>query len=209
MSEEQQDLAYRYDRILIESDDILTPSFAGSTVVLSGAQIELLRNVVHYLDRRSTFVEKYNTLNYTTPDNDNWDDISQIVADLEEKLMGNENTIFGVYEGWTQWLGGTQSGNGTFSALTTGVPSGYIYVVQGVTIKNDTAVRGLTSIGFHDGSNYYYMKAEIPSAAAIPVTNKAPMVLKAGDKVRVIMQSCLDGDVISAGVWGYKMKIPA
>ena len=96
MDEEQGWLKYRYDRILIESSRIITPTLPGCTVVLNGAQVEMLRNCAHYLDRRSTFVSEYGDLTYETPDNDDWDDIRAQVADLEEKLMGDVNVPFGL-----------------------------------------------------------------------------------------------------------------
>ena len=207
MDDEQASLKYHFDRILIESSRIITPTLPGCTVVLNGAQVEMLRNCVHYLDRRSSFVSEYGDLTYETPDDSDWDDIRAIVADLEELLMGDVNVPFGVYDRWSEWLGGTKSGDGTYSAVSTAVPADYVYVVQGVFAQNDTMPRGLTSIGFSDDSYWYYMKSIVPTLASESVSVLAPMVLKQGDQVRVIVQSCLDGDVISAGARGYKMKV--
>ena len=209
MDEEQASLKYHYDRILIESSRIITPTLPGCTLVLNGAQVEMLRNCAHYLDRRYTFVSEYGELTYETPDDDDWDDIRAQVADLEEKLMGNENTIFGVYERWVEWLGGTKTGDGEYSAISTPVPVGYVYVCQSVSIQNNTSARGRAAIGFSEGAHWYYLKAVEAPVTSEPVSYNSQMVLSAGDTIRVFQALCLDGDVIGAGIWGYSMKIPA
>ena len=207
MSEEQQNLAYRYDRILIESDDILTPSFAGSTVVLSGAQIELLRNVVHYLDRRSTFVEKYNTLNYTTPDNDNWDDISQIVSDLEEKLMGDLNVPWGFTDRWYENLGDADADAGDYLKLSTAVPSGFVYVLEALSIRNKTGSRGAVYLSVSSGTGYTFLLTNDTPTVLVPDVYNGRLTMKAGDQVRIYMADCILHDAIDASVWGYKMLV--
>ncbi|GAH00705.1 unnamed protein product, partial [marine sediment metagenome] len=53
-------------------------------------QLELLRNLTQYLHRRSSFADEYHTDYYLCADNDDWDVIEAIVADLEETLMGCE-----------------------------------------------------------------------------------------------------------------------
>ena len=75
-------------RIIIETQRVIESSVKDSLVCLTGAELEMLRNITHYLERRTTFVSEYRTTDYLCPDNDEWDTISAIVAQLQEKLMG-------------------------------------------------------------------------------------------------------------------------
>lgn len=75
-------------RILIPVEDVLNPPFQEGFVCLTGAQVNIMRNMLKYAHRRSTFVSEYHDAYYLAPDNDEWDAIEAIVADLEEALMG-------------------------------------------------------------------------------------------------------------------------
>jgi hypothetical protein len=78
-----------YDkRILIEVSRVLESSVSDSLICLTGAQLEMLRNLCQYLHRRSTFVDEYLATGYLAPTNEEWDEIQAIVAELEEALMG-------------------------------------------------------------------------------------------------------------------------
>ena len=88
MSELWRKKTYYKPRITIETDRVLDSSVKDSLICLTGAEIEMLRNIVHHLERRSTFVSEYQQAYYLCPDNDEWDAISAIVAQLQEKLMG-------------------------------------------------------------------------------------------------------------------------
>ena len=55
---------------------------------ITGAQLEMLRNLTQYLHRRSTFVAETHEGYYLAADNDDWDSIQAVVAELEETLMG-------------------------------------------------------------------------------------------------------------------------
>lgn len=75
-------------RVLIDSARILDSPFDDSLICLSGAELELLRNVCLYLRRQDTFVASYFAQHYLTPDSTDWDALQAVVAGLEEKLMG-------------------------------------------------------------------------------------------------------------------------
>jgi len=53
----------------------------------------MLRNLTQYLKRRSTFADNYQKDYYYAPTEAEWDDISAIVAELEETLMGCEELM--------------------------------------------------------------------------------------------------------------------
>lgn len=78
---------YFEGQVLIETDRILDPQFKSTIVTVSGAQLELLRNLMAYLNRESTFVSQYGDRYYLTPTVSEWDNLLTVVASLEEKLM--------------------------------------------------------------------------------------------------------------------------
>ena len=88
MSEQWRRKRYYEPRVLIDVERILDPQFGDILVCLTGPQVEMLRNLTQYLHRRSTFVSEYHAQHYLAPDNDEWDNIQEIVSDLEDILMG-------------------------------------------------------------------------------------------------------------------------
>lgn len=78
---------YYRTRVLIGTDDVLASPFPDALVCISGPQRNLIQNLMQYLDRRSTFVSEYHANHYLAPSNEEWDDLQEIVADLEEKIM--------------------------------------------------------------------------------------------------------------------------
>lgn len=87
---------YRH-RVLISTERVLDPQSEDALLCITGAQLEMLRNLTQYLKRRSTFSQSETEAGYLAPDSDDWDDIQAIVADLEEKLMGCEE-LFQLFE---------------------------------------------------------------------------------------------------------------
>lgn len=79
---------YYAPRVIIETNDVLDSPFEDALICLTGAQLNLLRNMTQYLHRRSTFASAYYGSYYLAPTNEEWDALDAIVADLENKLMG-------------------------------------------------------------------------------------------------------------------------
>lgn len=105
------------------------------------------------------------------------------------------------------WLGGTKVGAGEYTQSSTAVPAGYVYVLQFVFMSNQTGARGRIILRADDGTNNYSFEFVSAPARYEVVSYTGALVLKAGDTVKVSQTSCLDGDVIQAGVWGYMMKL--
>lgn len=79
---------YYPPRVLISVADLLNPPLSGSFLVcLSGAELVILRNLMAYCQRRSTFVSSFQKGYYLVPDAADWDVVEAIVAELEHKLM--------------------------------------------------------------------------------------------------------------------------
>lgn len=93
MSEDWRKKKYYNPRVLIDTERILDPQFNDILICLTGAQVEMLRNLTQYLHRRSTFAQDYGLIGYLAPDNEDWDTIQAIVASLEEALMGCDDIV--------------------------------------------------------------------------------------------------------------------
>ena len=88
---------YAVSRILIPAARILSPEFNAAYVFLTGSHVEILRNLLDYATRETTFVDEYHDGYYLSPDATDWDSLSAIVADLEELLM---TTVLGPYDAY-------------------------------------------------------------------------------------------------------------
>lgn len=88
---------YAFNRILIPAARILSPEFNAAYLFLTGAHIEILRNLLDYANRETTFVDEYHADYYTSPDETDWNLLQLIVAELELILM---TTIVGFYNAY-------------------------------------------------------------------------------------------------------------
>ena len=93
MSEAWRKKTFYKTRVLISTERVLDPQFDDGLICLTGAELEMLRNLTQYLRRRSTFAEDETASGYLSPSTEDWDSIQAIVADLEEKLMGCEELM--------------------------------------------------------------------------------------------------------------------
>lgn len=79
---------YYGPRVLLDLADVVGSTFPDSLVCLTGQDFSMLRSLLEYLGRRSTWVSEYQEGFYLVPDDTEWDTVQAMVADLEEKLMG-------------------------------------------------------------------------------------------------------------------------
>ena len=206
MSEEV--VGYREDRVLLIAARILAPQFAAMGIYLTGAQVEMLRNVTMYLGRRTTYVDTYYYGSYTMPDDSDWDTILAIVSNLEDKLMANENTPFGFKERWVDVLEDMLVGDGTAAMTLDPVSEGEVLRLEGVSWYNNTGARGRMQIYVKTGTQRTNL-ADIQSPTIRePVMWTGVLSLAEGDKIVVTQSGCLDGDVHIGAARGYKMEVP-
>ena len=209
MSEGQVRLGYDTLRVLIESDRILSPQFLNLTVQVSGAQVELLRNAVEYLTRLSTYVKTYSDTFYTTPNNVDFNDIQTIIADLEEKLMGNGNVVLGYDDRVFEAINDEDVPAGNRTLQMDVVESGYVYFIQSITMRNDNSSVNQTKAVATAGDVMIIDRIS-PAGAALWYPLLVPdLVLKEGDTVECTFYGCTVGDDLHAKIWGYKMQVPA
>lgn len=79
---------YYRPRILLPVESVQDCDFPETLICLTGPEQAMLRTVVDYLNRRSTWVAAYHETSYEIPDDETWDVLQALTADLEEKLMG-------------------------------------------------------------------------------------------------------------------------
>jgi len=115
--------------------------------------------------------------------------------------------LFGYTDRWTHVLSETKSGDGQYSKSSTAVPAGYVYIIQIAWIKNETGARGAMYFRPYNGSDYLPVAGVVAPLQNQIATLYGPIVLKEGDFLNLAQDSCLNGDQIMAGVWGYKMKV--
>lgn len=87
MVESWQRKQYYSPRVIIDANSILESVANDHIVCLTTQQLEMLRNLTQYLHRRVTFVEQYEKDYYVVPGESDWNDIQEMVADLEYRLM--------------------------------------------------------------------------------------------------------------------------
>jgi len=199
---------YSPTRVLISGDRVKDSQFLDTTIRLTGGQLELLRNLTQYLHRRSTFVAEYENAYYLIPTDDDWDTISAIVASLEEKLMGDENALFGYYDRYFEQVLKTVTIAGWNFLFTVAPPAGEIYVVNSAAAinveTNPTSMQFGIDIG---GLRFYTYRVALPGANTY-VPWSATQILKEDDRGVVAVEGCDIGDHLLYHVWGYKMKVP-
>jgi len=208
MSESVRRRKYRYDRVLIETERVLDPQFDDAVVYLTGAQIEMLRNVSQYLNRLDTYVTEYATGYYIAPTVADYDDILEIVADLEETLMGNPNTIWGYKDRYFDYESNPDADAGTNYLVFDAVPEGEVWVLDGIWAKDDdSAIGGIAFVLYLDSVSIHLESFDTPGAGES--TNwDGHGVLKEGDYIRAAFYGCTLHDDIMARVRGYKMDVP-
>jgi len=208
VSEGQERLGYDALRVLIESDRILSPQFPDLTVQVSGAQVELLRNVINYLTRLSTYVKAYSETFYTTPNSDDFSDIQTIIADLEDKLMGNGNIVLGYNDRVFEAINDEDVPAGNRTLQMDVVTSGYVYFIQSITMRNDNSGVNQTKAVATAGDVMIIDRIS-PASAGLWYPLLVPgLVLKEGDTVECTFYGCTVGDDLHAKIWGYRMQVP-
>ena len=208
MGEVERRRGYGWNRVLIESARILDPQFKDAVVFLSGAQIEMLRNVTQYLNRLGTYAAEYNPGYYLVPTDEDFDDILEIVADLEETLMGNPNTIWGYYERWSWWGSTLRDGSSPTSVLTVAVPSGFAYRLEHwQAYHHGGQPCSLNLIMQGDPSDELIYTANL-LAHAESAYQSANMTMEEDDQLALHVYSLPVDTRAYLHVWGYKMRVP-
>jgi len=203
----EQRYGYTYHRVLIDSARVLDSQFDDAVIYVTGAQLEMLRNVTQYLRRLSTYVSDYQPGYYLSPTVEDYDSILEVVADLEEVLMGNPNTIFGYSDQINLNGGEIKEGDGNFSWDTGAIPAGKMWLLQHITFQNPWFTRGTMIVIAQLQSGDHYLIND-PNPANDLHTWDGCITMKEGDELKFVQYSCLDGDTIRAGLVANEMDVP-
>lgn len=209
MSEQLRSRRYQEIRVLIETARVLDSSFNDGVLHITGAQIELLRNLTAYAHRESTFVSEYRDVDYLTPTVADWDSLQAIIADLEEKLMGNENVIFGYYERYREQRVNTGVGAGDVGQSFSLVPEGEVWVVTSFVAHSVQTNVTLVRLQAVCAGEYIVVASDPYTVAQKHVNAPGDIILSEGDRLRCYWYDCAQGDDVRSHANGYKMKVPS
>lgn len=208
MSESERRRKYRYDRVLIETERILTPEFDDAVVFLSGAQIEMLRNMTQYLRKLDTYVTVYNPGYYLAPTVADYDAILAIVADLEETLMGNPNTIWGYKETHEDAYNWGDTTAGTHYLQDSAVPAGSVRKVEGFAFQNNVTVMTRVIVKLKRSSVDYILLDTANPAAGVWHAYSCDNTLVEGDYIEYEFRGVALHDSLSWQSVGWQMDVP-
>ena len=195
-------------RILVSAKAFLNTTIADGVFYFTASQIELMRNLVDYANRRTTFVSDYYIGYYLSPDDTDWDLIQAIVADLENTLMGNPNTLWGYLDRLADSKTQVKSGDGDHNMTFDTCPEGEVWIVNAVCGHNGTTA---CQIEFTMLNPSYFFPVHIFESSGIDeysIKSSLSHIMKEGDYLRVTFRSCIDGDSLSGKITGYKMSVP-
>ena len=208
MSEVERRRAYNAQRVLMSSVAVLNPTFDDGDLYFTGSQIEIMRNLMQYANRPENYAAEWEPGYYLTPDNDDWDQIQAIVADLEETLMGNPNTLWGYKDKYKEYLtkpsdpGGQKYNNGAT------VPEGEVWVIQNIHAYDDTTVIARIVLEVYDGAAWAPFKVVDSPAVYEGVEFNGTLVLAEDEKVRCEYVDTVNGENLYLMIRGYKMLVP-
>ena len=222
--------SYDTRRVLIDSARVLDSPFDDSLVCLSGAELEMLRNLTQYLHRQDTFIETYYNSHYVTPDVDDWDAIQAIVAGLEEKLMGCEEieTLIDQIKGYAAAIAfdanllrlmetridandfdGETSGGGVHEYVTfDSVPEGYIQIVTGVEGHCTSQAFGPLTLEWYDGTAWRRIWRQNECLVNLPYWWEGEKTLKPGDAMRLDFGGTANGNSLRGVIFAYLVEQP-
>ena len=208
MSEVERRRPYKAQRVLISSVAVLNPTFDDGDLYFTGPQIEIMRNLVQYANRPENYAAEWELGYYLIPDDDDWDDIQAIVADLEEVLMGNPNTLWGYKDRYAVQNSRYNVEAGT-SIMSLGViPAGKVYKVSSLSFHNADSVCSKIQPVVVCGPVSHLLETVYSLPAGAVVNVWCDTVLMEGDYIYVAFYDCIAGDDLFVSAIGYGMDVP-
>lgn len=196
-------------RILVDAKAFLNTTINDAVLFFTASEIELMRNLVDYANRRSTFVSDYYMGYYLSPDDTDWNLIQSRVADLEEKLMGNNNVLWGYTDRYMEAIEEPDMPAGESDILGTVVPEGEVWEVTGMSARVLSGVSNRIRVGMMSGTAEVYAGETLsPNYAEIYVYHM-DLILKEGDRLFWRFYQMLLNDNADCWAWGSKMEVPA
>lgn len=195
-------------RILVDAKAFLNPEFSDAVLYFTGGQIELMRNLVDYANRRTTFVSDYYIGYYLSPDDTDWNLIQQRVADLEETLMGNNNVIWGYTDRYYDLVTDTAMPAGESDKLSTVVPAGEVWEITGMSVIVTSASCNRIRLGPYISASYVNVGEKLAPASDTLYSFPICATLKEGDRLFWRFYNLTLNDDVYCYAWGSKMEVP-
>jgi len=193
---------------MIEAARILSPQFDDAVLYFTGAQIELLRNVVEYLRRLETYTVEYHLGYYLTPTVEDYDDLMSIVANLEEKLMGNPNTIWGYKDTYSEVTAYTYYSTGGKQQQSDAVPEGYVYVLTGLSCYFTSGTCSAMYLQLETEHYTLRMAYDASPTVNVPLFVSGAFPLKEGEFITAAFVVDSQPCAVRLDLAGYKMVVP-
>lgn len=195
-------------RVLIDGKAFLNTTINPAVMYFTPGQIELMRNLMQYANRRETFVSDYYIGYYLIPTDADWNLIQQEVADLEETLMGNNNILWGYSDQYYDVLQDLSMPAGVQDMYGSVVPAGEVWEVTGMSFIHSSATINRVRIGFLDGALYVTVGEVMAPAASTLYSFNMDAILKEGDKLYYRFYNLTLDDDVYGWAWGSKMEVP-
>lgn len=208
MTETERRRTYTETQVLISSSAVLSPTFPDGALYFTGAQVEIMRNLMQYANRPDNYAAQWETGYYLIPDDDDWDDILTVVADLEETLMGNPNTLWGYKDRINVQTHNSGCPAGTVQVNLDVVQSGKVQRLTHITVFDGDSVVTTITLAVIGGSITHYLALLPTPAAGVPHTWSGDITLKFGDYISAMFYGCTLGDELYLQAVGYEMTVP-
>lgn len=230
MSEVERRRAFFAGRVLIETGRVLDPQFDDSLLCLTGAELELLRNVTAYMHRPETFVDSYHDGYYIMPDDDDYDTLQAVVAGLEEKLMGCTEmealltSINGYLAGISfnvglmhmegspipanEAIAEQSDGSSPYYIEWTPPAEDYRMRVDALVAMNTSGDSSSIRFEFEKASSWRQIYSEAPVAGGGVVRWFGPITLEYGESLRVRFTDTDNLDNLRIIRWAERFEIP-
>jgi hypothetical protein len=145
---------------------------------------------------------------YLAPTVEDYDSVLAIVADLEETLMGNPNTIWGYADQWLDNQDEVSVGDPSTYVETIAVPPGYVYVLEHYTFYHNGGVTCACNLIVNVGgaNPIIYNAPAVPSLEITSATTN--MTMKEGDTIQLRVTGLPLDKVCTLRCLGYKMVVP-
>lgn len=207
MLEQERLKPYVWNKLLYEWEQDFASNFPQLVIEITGPEVSILRNAIWTATQRDHWTSEYTAAGYKVPDDTEWDEITALVANLEAKLMGNDNVNLGfndnVYVEDTQQLGQV---NG--SIYTAACPAGEVWTIQNANAVCTGSTTNIVQIWVQqNGANH----AALVEATSVPASRQTiyngNIVLHEGDRLIAYFWTTNGSCTITIRAFGYKTLV--
>lgn len=196
-------------RVLVDGKAFLNTTINDGVLYFTAGQIELMRNLMQYANRRTTWVSDYYIGYYLSPTDEDWDLIQQEVADLEDTLMGNNNVIWGYADRYAEALEEFDLPAGVSDILCAEVPEGEVWEITGMVLVMNSLTCNQIRVGFFADTVRVFVNGFAAPTSNVHYPFSMDVILKEGDRMFGRFYNMTLNDDGHVFVWGSKMEVPA